>query len=626
MHRVRVVLVLLALVAAAPAPPAGAARAPAQGPVQADRALTASRATVLPVAWTRQVVHAGQGVVLATRLRGPDGRDLEEPVTLYGRSAGQTRWRALQRFPDGGRVAADESPRTDAEYFFRHWPSARLGLASSPVIRIDVQEDPSPAVTLQLVPGALQTFGPIDSCCPNLVADERLGPAVEGELLQVQGAYVDPGSATGTTRFPVLQTWTSGRWRAIGGGNLARSSWHTTTAAPSAGRHLYRAVLPAAPGLPAVVSGVRELVVTRQRTALSAPPQARQGTVLRFRGLSAPHRPGRHLAVQELRDGRWLSVASTGTGTGGASSLALRAPRPGVHRYRAVAADYSGAPARASLPVDVEVLPSPVPRPWVTHLDELSPATGEREHLVRGPVLIEGRTYRRSVQMSNGGSIVVELGTHAATLKAAVGAGPPEVGLDPVPVFTVVVDGRTVLRRMVPSQSAFPLSVDVRGARRAVLTFSSRGSIYENEYPPPRLLLGDAVVTSRAEPQRGLVPDALYLLDLPPVSTRGDVGLDDDGDHKLRSGPSEGALEYDLPRPYRRFTATARLFGEVVDAVGSVRVVGDGRLLASYDEVGTDYRRVDVDVTGVRHLRLELAATAGGLSYGLAVHDAALLP
>ncbi|MTV24504.1 hypothetical protein FTX61_03605 [Nitriliruptoraceae bacterium ZYF776] len=83
---------------------------------------------------------------------------------------------------------------------------------------------------------------------------------------------------------------------------------------------------------------------------------------------------------------------------------------------------------------------------------------------------------------------------------------------------------------------------------------------------------------------------------------------------QCRIGIGSGALAYDLDGRFGRFTTVAGIGENTSDQEGTVRfrVLGDGQELARVDVVfgdTTPAQRLDVDVTGVERLRLEVSRT-----------------
>ncbi|RJK94917.1 NPCBM/NEW2 domain-containing protein [Vallicoccus soli] len=619
MPRTRVASALAAVLSTVPvALPLPAAAAPGDlGGVVVEVLRPAPVALTVPE--TSLALRAGDDVELRTRLATPDGRGVAGArVVVLGRRGAADPWRALRTLTTDrqGLARTALGPERSAEYSVRHDPTVRHAAAVSPVVRVTVARTVQRVLGLRVVPVLAEPGADPATCCP-LAVDGAPRPA-RGLPLHLLGTAQGVADGTPVT-VEAMARW--GEWQTVATPRVVDGRFDVPAVeGPCCGYStVLRAVVAAAGAAPALRSPDTWVTPAAPRLSATLPPAVARGQVLRVEGTWAPASAGRVVRLQQLRDRVWTTAAEAVTTADGRFSLVARPPQPGTHGYRVAAVAQGRLPVQATPPSTVVVRDAPLPAAWATALSDLSPATAGPRPLP-GAVRVDGREHARSLRLPAAASLDLPLGADAATFHATVAVAAPGPAGAPAEL-RVRVDGRTVLSRTVPDGTAFPLAVDVRGARTLSVAAGPTG--HGGDGAGPLVVLGSAAVTSAVEPPRGVVPGILYLADRAPVAVTGGVRVADDLLLAAGTGPA-GSAGWTLDGGRTRLTASARLGGGGA-GTGSVRVVGDGRLLATYEGVGAVAVPLDVDVRGVRDLRVELALGEGAAGE-LRVSHAAVLP
>jgi hypothetical protein len=358
---------------------------------------------------------------------------------------------------------------------------------------------------------------------------------------------------------------------------------------------------------------------------VTAPATVPAGGLVTLTGVARPVRPGNAVQVWELRGPRWVAVSTTQQASTGRFSVRVPAGTAGRHTYRAVSATAPGRYDVRSRELVVTTLRSS--KPWSTYLADVTPVASDLFQMdpTPAPLIVEPlrfgtTTYAKTLHTSYR-RLSFALGGDARRVSTAIALLP--FGRDGMlfqgsRMVEVRVDGVLRLRRSVLDGQTVPFSLDVRGARDLTVRSewnTERGAASD-------LVIVTPVLTSVAAPERG-VDAGTALSELRPVASSGGVrtkalvvnGKALLGGSVTLSGGSEaglsGAVEYELGGAHRLLTGVAVVGGETIpELTGSVRVIGDGVLLATVPATAAATTRVSVPVAGVQRLRLELVADA----------------
>ncbi len=431
--------------------------------------------------------------------------------------------------------------------------------------------------------------------------------AEPGEALFAAGRY-SPGDIRSIT---IQMRAPSGRWHtASPGPNTGRGTyWAQLTPVPATGRYEYRAVLAATRTQARAVSATWQVRVVRPRNTLGVLSLSARGRLVSGAGVVVPPRPGHPVQVQALRAGHWTQVAQVLQGAGGRYRFTVMADVVGRQTYRTVAQEYPRTVGSTFRTVGVPRATGPA-RIDLADVDGL----WTYDPPLRGTRRIGQQAYPKSVELasSDGGtSLTYLLSPGLRSLRTTVRWTP--VGRVTMgEVFVVSTDRRTVLIRDLVRGTAFPLTVDLSGAKW--LEFSQYA--LNADVGTSDVLLQRPQLTTRAAPQRGFDPRIRYLGDLVPTSRTSQCvgtgvaylrltsrvasllwGYGVLGRHTCGAGGSD-SITYRLAGRYTRFHGAVEE-PDIGYSAGTVEVIADGHALAT----ATSGDVLDLDVSGVRTLR-----------------------
>lgn len=444
--------------------------------------------------------------------------------------------------------------------------------------------------------------------------------AAPGEQLVLTGSITPAGR-----RVVVLQVEVAGAWREMGRGT-ASGTWRFAVPAPAPGRIRYRVAAQRTSSGAAAISATWVVQVQRPVVRLGSPRRVREGDLLVLTGAAQPARPGHGVRLCERRGSQWVPIAATVQGPAGEFALRVPAPAPGAHLYRVLTTKPDGRYGVASPGVAVRVS-GPASRGRASYLADVTPLITARPALVGypsygvGPVRVAGRTYPRSIRTGYA-DVSFDLGAGSASLGTALALLPVTSNgfrFSGARLVEVRVDGRLRVRRFVQDGEVVPLTLDVRGARTLAVRSLDRGPLDVSFGSDLVLVTPGLSPTPAAE--RGVDPGTA-LSELRPVAVEGTVATDAVVDSTFRTlyGGSlqvvnarsplavTGAVEYDLAGVFTRLTGvpavTLQPDGDAT--TGTVRVLGDGVVLATLPARAGTREPVAVDLTGVQRLRIEL--------------------
>ncbi len=444
--------------------------------------------------------------------------------------------------------------------------------------------------------------------------------AVPGEQVVLSGSIIPAGP-----RVTVLQVQVGGTWREVAR-RTASATWRFEVLAPAPGAHPYRVVAPPTPSAAAAISPTGVVRVQRPAVRLDAPHELREGGLLVLTGAAQQARPGHGVRLCERRGSQWVLIAATAQGPAGEFVLRVPPPAPGAHLYRVLTTKPDGRYGVASPAVAVRVS-GPASGGRASYLADVTPLITARPALVGypsygvGPVRVAGRTYPRSIRTGYA-DVSFDLGAGAASLGTALALLPVTSNgfrFSGARLVEVRVDGRLRVRRFVQVGEVVPLTLDLRGARTLAVRSLDRGSLDVSFGSDLVLVTPGLSPTPAAE--RG-VDTGTALSELRPVAVQGSVATDALVDSTFRTlyGGSlqvvnarsplavTGAVEYDLAGSFTRLTGvpavTLQPDGEAT--TGTVRVLGDGVVLATLPARAGTREPAAVDLTGVQLLRIEL--------------------
>lgn len=445
--------------------------------------------------------------------------------------------------------------------------------------------------------------------------------AVPGEQVVLSGSITPAGR-----RVVVLQVEVAGAWREVDR-RAASGGWRFAVVAPAPRRYRYRVVAPRTTAAAAAVSPTQVVQVQRPAVRLGAPGRVREGGLLVLTGAARQARPGHGVRLLERHGGRWVLIAATAQGAAGEFTLRVPVPERGVHVYRVLTTRPDGRYGVTSPDVAVHVVSGPASGHPSTYLADTTPlitgrpAMGGYPSYGVGPVRVAGRTYPRSIR-TGFADVSFDLGAGAASLGTALTLLPfTNNGFrsSGARLVEVRVDGRLRLRRFVKDGEVVPLTLDVRGARTLAVRSRDRGPLDVSFGSD--LVLVMPVLSPTPAAELGVDP-ATALSELHPVAVEGAVAtnaLVDSTFRTLYGGSLQivnaqapvavgGAVEYDLAGAFTRLTGvpavTLQADGDAT--TGTVRVLGDGVVLATLPARASVREPAAVDVTGVQRLRVEL--------------------
>ncbi len=449
--------------------------------------------------------------------------------------------------------------------------------------------------------------------------------ALPGEQVVLSGSITPAGR-----RVLVLQVEVAGTWREVDR-RAASGGWRFAVVAPAPGRYRYRVVAPRTTAAAAAVSPTRVVQVDRPAVTLGAPVSVGDGGLLVLTGAARQARPGHGVRLCERRGAQWVVIAATVQGAAGEFAVRVPVPGRGLHVYRALTTRPDGRYGVTSPDVAVRVVSRPASGHPATYLADTTPLISGPPAMAGypsygvGPVKVAGRTYPRSIR-TGFADVSFDLGAGAASLGTALTLLPfTSNGFrsSGARLVEVRVDGRLRLRRFVQDGEVVPLTLDVRGARTLAIRSLDRGPL--DVSLGSDLVLVTPVLSPTPTAELG-VDAATALSELRPAAMEGQVATNALVDSTFRTlyggslqvvnaqapGGVAGAVEYDLAGAFTRLTGvpavTLQADGDAT--TGTVRVLGDGAVLATLPARASVRAPAAVDVTGVRRLRIELLTSA----------------
>lgn len=192
------------------------------------------------------------------------------------------------------------------------------------------------------------------------------------EVIAKEKVTID-GTLPGATRRPVvLEQEVGGEWLAVTGANASATGAYTFTVTAPATAASFRVAAPRAlvAGAPAAAwqSDPTTTVPVAQTGTMTGPVEVPLGQRAQLTATFTPIRAGRTVDLQALQGSAWTTVGTRTVNNQGQVTFSA-APKAAT-KYRAVAAAYNGAAAKASNTVAVKVGPGGEQpggdTPWVT--------------------------------------------------------------------------------------------------------------------------------------------------------------------------------------------------------------------------------------------------------------------
>ncbi|HEX8496908.1 MAG TPA: hypothetical protein VF661_06910, partial [Actinomycetales bacterium] len=452
-----------------------------------------------------------------------------------------------------------------------------------------------------------------------------LPTAMPGEEVMLNGVVTrSPG------RVMVLQQRIGGQWRDVAR-RPVEGTWRFSVVARTPGARSYRVVALRTATAGQGISPTRVVTVVQPSISIAPAVTSKGSPVLAFTGRAVPARLDRQVQLWQLRGARWVSVADALQRADGSFTVRVLASA-GRQTFRAVTASLTG-PTAVRSPTRVVSAPTAPAAGWSLYLSDVSPHAcvqctigsddGDRGYAT-GPLMAGGRTWEKSVHSSLH-EVAFTLGGRASSLSTAITLeqepSVPYARVGPR-LVEVRVDGRLRLRTFLRDGRPRPMVLDVRGAEEVRFTSYGRGG-WDNTTGSDLALL-TPVVSTAVQEERG-VDTTTPVSELRRVAVSGPQLRDGragsvartlhGGSLLFHSDNSSTAAssawgDYDLGGRYTRLTGFPMLYGELGPGLSeSVRVIGDGRLLAALPASTEGEEALSqVDVTGVRRLRLELVA------------------
>lgn len=454
-----------------------------------------------------------------------------------------------------------------------------------------------------------------------------LTAAMPGERVVFFGSMSPRGA-----RLVVLQVHVARAWHEIAR-KTASGTWSFAVTAPAPGTRSYRVLLPATATATAAVSANLALTVVRPAIVGSSPTRVEAGRLLTITGRAIPARVGHVVRLWEQRGRRWVPVADARQDAGGAFTLRIRAAALGRHVYREVTLGADNRFGVRSAPHTVTtVKPSTAGLRStfladVTPLSQLvGPAQG-RPVYTASTLTLAGRPYAKSIRTASY-HFSYELGAEASSFATALALAPAATGApNRSRLVQVRVDHSVRVRRFVTSGQVLPIVLDVRFAKVVTIQSWDRGPL-DLELGPD-LVLGRPVVMSAALAERNAIKGTV-MSDLPPTSvsagmaTRQVVGS---YENRLYGGSitlaasnavtASGNVDYVLLGAFTRLSGFVGLTGETDRSLtGTLKVFGDGQLLATVPARAGTARAISLDISGVQKLRLQFVSDLPAQSWG----------
>ncbi|MFI5427905.1 glycoside hydrolase family 18 protein [Aeromicrobium sp. UC242_57] len=218
-----------------------------------------------------------------------------------------------------------------------------------------------PAHPLLLV-ASMAMIGAVVTVPAPSVAASATSTVIAGEKVSISGKLASRGK-----RPVVLERFLHKRWtRVVASRTTSRGRYTFVVTMPhhSAG---YRVVAPRTrvhgKVLAARVSTTRRYAVAPQRATLTLPSAVVEGRRVGAQATFSPARPGRPVALHQLVDGAWTTIATSVQDAHGRASFKIA--QQSTSTYRAVTPAWRGAAARGTASRTTSVT-SPADDPWVT--------------------------------------------------------------------------------------------------------------------------------------------------------------------------------------------------------------------------------------------------------------------
>lgn len=445
-------------------------------------------------------------------------------------------------------------------------------------------------------------------------------PALVGEPVVLKG-----GVTAGPGRVVVLQRLIAGHWSEVSRRAVVGGSYRFVVTAGHSGGYVYRSVALRTATASRAVSRARLVTVVATKVVLSAPARAAAGSLVTFSGSAGPVlRSGQRVELHELMAGRWTAVASAPLDVRGRFTVRQLGEAAGAHRFRAVVRSAGYGPVVATTSKSRLVLNTRAAAgKRTTSLASVTPLTsgGVAGSYATGPVTVRGRIFPRSVRFISE-TVSYRLGAGVSTVGTALTLLPGRhdgILLTGDELVGVRVDGALRLRRFLRRGQVLPLTLNVRGKHVVSIT-RTQGPLDLGVGADVVLLRPVATTVALAE--RG-VDTTTALSELAPVATSGPVRTNQVFGFASRTvyggsvylaadnqaASTTGWLDYDLAGRYRRLRGAPGIVLEAPTVTGSVTVIGDGHLLATWTAPLSNTTPVrSVDVTGVHRLRIQLDA------------------
>lgn len=489
------------------------------------------------------------------------------------------------------------------------------------VLALGLLVPPSTAVALTRSSSTISALIYVDGAPTSLPA------AMPGEQVVFSGSMSPRGP-----RVVVLQVYVAGAWHEVAR-KTASGTWSFSVRAPAPGTRPYRVALVRTASALAVSSPTVLLSVVRPTISGSSVDRVEAGRLLTITGRATPARTGHVVRLWEQRGRRWVPIADTRQDAAGAFTLRIRAGALGRHVYREVTLDGLNRFSTRSAPHVVTTLKPSAPGVRSTFLADVTPLSAligpaqGRADFTTATMTLAGRQYAKSVRTPSY-RFSYELGADASSFATALALAPVAAGAPNTSRLVEVRVDRTVrVRRFITSGQVLPIVLDVRLAKVVTIQSWDRGPL-DLELGPD-LVLGRPVVTSAALAERN-ANQGTVLSDLRPSAVSAGMATNQvvgsyltrlyGGSLTLSAATAvtaSGNADYVLLGAFTRLSGFVGLTGETDPSLtGTVKVFGDGRLLASVPARAGTPKAISVDIAGVQKLHLEFVADLPRQTWG----------